>query len=415
CNLLDEAEAIANAGNPRETLPVFEAIADEILDHDDDFEYAETDLEDLFGDIADAWAGAILLADLTDDEREEWADRASTLAEAENIGGAARLEMVATAAEQGWDYPALVRVLQGEITEHGAWEPDEETPIYADELAKVRLDILERQGRIQEAIYLAEAEGETTRFLSLLVAAGRVQDAIKTGMEQIATPKEALALAQNLAERNETEGAFAIAEHGIHLPPPAPREDGHASFYPSSAPPKKELALWLRDYALLNNRDNLALTSGKIAFKEAQTLEDYLLLQKVSGETWKTLREELLALCRSPHAWYSSGAIDVLLHEKEFLAALKQVENSHSSDAARVAEAALATHPDEVIVLCKKRAEAIMDAGKANHYDDAQNWLRLVRDAYQAANRVAEWQTYKTSIMDTHGRKYKLIPLVRAL
>lgn len=52
------------------------------------------------------------------------------------------------AAELGWDYPPLVQVLQGEITERGAW--GKEAPSYADALTIARLNVLERQARYQE-------------------------------------------------------------------------------------------------------------------------------------------------------------------------------------------------------------------------------------------------------------------------
>jgi hypothetical protein len=54
-------------------------------------------------------------------------------------------EPAMAAAEQGWDYPPLVQVLQGEITERGAWE--KEAPSYADALTIARLNVLERQAR----------------------------------------------------------------------------------------------------------------------------------------------------------------------------------------------------------------------------------------------------------------------------
>ncbi len=55
-----------------------------------------------------------------------------------------------------------------------------------------------------------------------------------------------------------------------------------------------------------------------------------------------------------------------------------------------------------------------MDAGKANHYDDAVEWLRRARDAYRSAGRQADWQALsQRSIRTEHGRKYKLMGLLK--
>lgn len=68
------------------------------------------------------------------------------------------------ALEQGWSDPALQRVLAGEITPLGAWSG--EAPHYADDLAGIRLQILERQERFTEYLYLAEAEGQIIKHLT---------------------------------------------------------------------------------------------------------------------------------------------------------------------------------------------------------------------------------------------------------
>ena len=75
------------------------------------------------------------------------------------------------AAEQGWDYPPLQRVLAGEITARAL---EGEAPPAADDLAEVRLKLLERQGRWDEDLRLAEAEGLTERYVTALVTLDRI-------------------------------------------------------------------------------------------------------------------------------------------------------------------------------------------------------------------------------------------------
>ncbi|HLV97479.1 MAG TPA: hypothetical protein VKT82_02275, partial [Ktedonobacterales bacterium] len=82
---------------------------------------------------------------------------------------------------------------------------------------------------------------------------------------------------------------------------------------------------------------------------------------------------------------------------------------------AQVAEAAIADRPEWVIQVCRQRAEAIMDAGKANHYHEAVEWLRKVISACQAAGRVGEWKAYQEELLNLHRKKYKLVPMIKAL
>lgn len=102
--------------------------------------------------------------------------------------------------------------MQGNITEQGAWEG--EAPYHADEVTDARLHILERRGRFQEYLYLAEAEGHTREYVTMLVRLGRTEEAFSYGRRYLATTDEALSLAKALYEHSEREQAMQIAEHG---------------------------------------------------------------------------------------------------------------------------------------------------------------------------------------------------------
>ena len=81
----------------------------------------------------------------------------------------------------------------------------------------------------------------------------------------------------------------------------------------------------------------------------------------------------------------------------------------------RVMDAAIATRPDWVIKAAAAQAERIMNAGKAQQYDYAVNWLRRARDAYRQAGRIDDWREYLKSIRTEHGRKYKLMGLLEKI
>ena len=96
--------------------------------------------------------------------------------------------------------------------------------------------------------------------------------------------------------------------------------------------------------------------------------------------------------------------------------ALNTVRKSYNFDViARVVEAATPTLPLKVIPLCIDQAATIMDGGKADRYHHAVRWVERARDAYRVAGQEANWQSLKEALLETHHRKYKLIPLLRNL
>ncbi len=82
---------------------------------------------------------------------------------------------------------------------------------------------------------------------------------------------------------------------------------------------------------------------------------------------------------------------------------------------ARVADAAIQSHPDWVIETCRRPAEEIMDEGRSKHYDEAVNWLAKARGAHLASGREQEWRAYLENLIARHQRKYKLRPMLESL
>jgi uncharacterized Zn finger protein len=82
---------------------------------------------------------------------------------------------------------------------------------------------------------------------------------------------------------------------------------------------------------------------------------------------------------------------------------------------ARVADAAIETHPGWVIETCRRQAEEIMNQGGSRDYDEAVVWLAKVQEAHLAARREEEWLAYLEELIDYHQRKYKLRPMLEDL
>ena len=170
---MQTAVDFSERGQGENAIAILEAITSTCVENWDDVAEYGAENDQIVGQLNNAWCEAILTAELTPEEKvdiqinlEAWQDEWN-----------ADFGIVMEVLRQGWDYPPLVQVLQGNITERGAWEED--VPDYADDLALIRLKILERQERYQEYLYLAEAEGQTQQYLTMLGRLGRVEEAIE--------------------------------------------------------------------------------------------------------------------------------------------------------------------------------------------------------------------------------------------
>jgi uncharacterized Zn finger protein len=309
------------------------------------------------------------------------------------------LEIAETAVQHGWTYPPLVAAMQGHLTDMGAWA--DEVPDYFEELAQARLRILARQGRTQEYLHLAEAEGQVTLYVNMMAQSGDVGQVVAKAQAYLYNPKDVLGLAHILAARGEIEAALTVAEHGLSLE--------HTSG-------KVELARWLREQATAVDNQPLALKAAQAAFAGSYELADYTAVQPIAGGDWPTIQPELLAtLAKSGNV---SRKVAIYLREKMLTQAMQALDKDGfwlERELRQVVEATRGQYPDWGIQKYQRQAEAIMDAGKAGAYETAVAWLSDARAIYQQHNRLPEWQRYLDAVLATHQRKYKLVPLLRAI
>jgi uncharacterized Zn finger protein len=401
--VLDEARVFLEAGNGRNALIVLEAITDEYLKNWDELDDSDGDAGDFFNDLGEVWAEAILTADLSSKERQSWGKKLAKWQReiGDYVDGG--FEAAVAAVEQHWDYPPLVRVLQGKARGRGIWgddDGDDDLPWYADDLTVARLNVLERQGRYQEAARLAEAEGQIARYVAMLARMGQVPEAMQYALRHLETAGEALAFAQTLHERGAIEEALRIAEHGLTL----------------QRYNKAELAVWLRDMAAQHGKPEQALQAALAAVREAPNLKSYLRAWELAGENWSPLREELLQHLRQRGRSDEAGPVDIFLHERLFDDALNIAQGSWDrSLIGRVVDAVTEHLPNEVIPICHKQADDIMDKGEASHYDTAVHWLQRAKKAYRVAGREAEWKALLEKLIDRHQKKWKLRPMLQSL
>ncbi len=394
--VMNQAGPFLAAGDGRNALVILEAVADEYVGQWFEFDDSDGELGALLDEMGDLFAEALLSADLSPAERRAWADRLTDWQEdIEEYGIDQGFNVAIAAVELGWDHPSLQQAMQGHAT--GIWE--EEEPWYADELMAVYLNALEHQGRFQEYLNLARAAGQTTRYLTMLVKAGRGDEAVACGLKSLTSPDEALALAQALRQHDRPHDALRIAGHGLTLP--------------GTVGP---LAHWLCDFASGLGQTALAFQAAHAAFMESPSLADYQAVQSLAGDTWPQLKGKLLdRLARTAD---TSTAVAIYLHEGLVDQAVQAVDRDRYAGydtVEKVVDAAWQSHPEWVIRQCRQQAEPIMDQGKSQQYHHAVRWLEKAGKAYRAAGREAEWRAYLEGLISKHIRKYSLRPQLEAL
>ncbi len=402
--LVAQIRAFLDGDDAQSALPLLEALTDEYSEAWVDYDDSDGELGGFFDELGALWAAALLGANPKKAELKRWRERLEGWAASAEEYGCEGFGIALQAADEGWSEPWIDAAILGE-----ARSDKRPTGAYADELLAIRLRILERSGHFREALSLAAAAGMAKDQALLLLGMGRVDEAVALGREQLSSAEEALELAQALRERGDIAHALEIGEHGLSLGGAAPSIAGQEQA-------RARLAAWLVDVAAGQGRSDLALRAGAEALRAAPELGLYQRLAELAGSAWPELREQLLAALRASKSWMVAGRIDIFLHEgliDDAIAALGQ--HPSSDDLARVMDAALATRPDWVITAATARAAGIIDAGKAQHYDSAIEWLRRVRAAYQAAGRQPEWQAYLQGLRAQHGRKSKLMGLLDQL
>ena len=397
---LDKVTALLDGGNVAQAQHLITAIIDtfrdELADLDD---YILEFNEDVIGEagllLGAALAEVLLSQDLSPAEQTEWLGQIAVWDKGLN-----HMAIAKTALEQGWTFPPLVAAMQGDISTKGAWDGD--APYYADELALARLRILARQNRQQEYIHLAEAEGQTQLSIMMLATSGQTDKAVAEAKQWLKYPSALLAVAQALAEQGAIAAALEVAAHGLSLQ----QETG-----------KLALARWARQTALSVRNEALALSAAQAAFAAGMMLVDYTAVQQIAGDQWLALKPTLLRQLQNSQQ--ISDKIDIYLHENMLTQAMIVVDKNSSfvsePDLRRVAEATRATAPDWGIRKFQRRAEEIMDGGWSRSYDTAAAWLKDARDIYQLHNRLPEWYKYLDGVLETHHRKYKLVPMLRKI
>jgi uncharacterized Zn finger protein len=407
--LLQPAEEFSHHGDGRNAIVILDAMTGALVEGWDDLTDYGCEGEAVLPVLDPVWAKAILTAELEEDERIDL--QVQLEAWGEQLGG--EFQISTLALRQGWDDEDLLAVLAGES--EMLWE--DEPPEGAQELANVRLEILEQTDRLDEYLNLAYAEGKVRESIIMLIHCDRTSEAM-TMADQVSTSDDAFEIAQALREAGAATDALLIAERGL----PLPRRrvfswDYRTTEIQTTAPQYQhyELGRWAGELAEGLGQTQTALQCWTAAWMAQASLKDYQHLQTLAGKTWSKLRQNLLKHLRQTKPWIDSQAkVDIFLAEGLVKEAIAIVAESHSQDemVLQVMQAAIAVDPEWVIHKAQNNAERIIEAGKANKYDWAVKWLQQMKAGFSQLKQVNEWNSYKEKLIATHGRKRKLMDLM---
>lgn len=390
------------ANDSRGAAQVLEALTSEVVG-----QLKDVDLYDQYYDddplmrLGAIWVEALLGFDLGEAERREWAKKLGRWQQQlEQYGLEVSFESAITAAREGWDTPALRQMMSG-----GSVAEQNIAALYSadDTLELARINALRRAGRGEEALNLARGLGRHEQICDLLLELGQPAEAAAYALQSFSRPMEALHLAPDLWKAGALAEACQIAAHGLDLP-------GENSA-------RAALARYLRDWSAEQGDPAQALDAAITLLGLAPTLADYKRAAGIAPDRWPQERERALGLVRAVKGYgQERPKAEILLHEGDVDGAIAIADSLRSDDLIDlVARAATAQRPDWVIKVCTGKAAEIMDQGQSARYADAAAWLGLVRAAYLAAGRAAEWRLLLGQLLALHKRKYKLVPLLEAI
>lgn len=409
---LGEIRSAMLQGRSKELLPLMDVLtssyleanqfSDEFYDQYDDF-YDEREYENIDA-LTDLWVELLLDSDLSPKEREDWKgniDYWNELTEWEEEP----FWVLERVLDEGWNTPTIVDALAGKFPP-GSLDSSPDA-IYNDRQldlishVKIRIDILLRKGRVQEAENLASATGLFDLQAIIVAEKGHLPEALEIASERFGSADEAFTFGKYLQAHGHIAEALTIGKLGLGL-------EG----------PYNNLDSWLYGFALEEKRKDIALASSEVLFQAVPSFELYKRIETLAGSDWPTLKTELLAELQESKLGYNvlDDVIEIFLYEQEIDHAIELISKHPSSNMIQnVMDKAVSSRPDWVIAEGTRQAQELVSTVKVEAYLPAVDRLRAVRKAYHFQGQDAEWKRYVELFLKEHKRKRRFMELFQAM
>ncbi len=404
------ASKFLDAGDAETALEILLVLMEETSRAIEYIDDSNGELGGFVSELGTPLAEAILSLELNQVERARLTGRLEKLIRyANDYGMEGNLLIAVQAAKFGWDdIPVEMKPAREEAykvdenEEPDDWDEDEDddelhewdwaTLSGFDDLTEARLNVLDRQGRIEEYLALCKREERHLRYTLKLCDLKEVADAVKYARKHLATADESLQVAQRLRESRLVAEAIEIGEHGLTL-------NGS----------KTGLGEWFGSVEEAQGRTKQALAAWSAAFREHPALETYKTIKRLAGPDWGRLRGEVMAKLRK--SYDKQVLAEVLLLEDEWDEAIQVAEGRDVwyPIVETVADNVMPHRPEWVVQISLSHAERLMSEAKSKNYPIAATWLKRAKQAYKLLGKTDEWKRY----LEETREKYKRRPALQ--
>ena len=416
----DTAMKFLDAGDAETALAILSTLAEEAGHAIEFVDDSNGDLSGFVADLGQPLAEAILSLDLSAVERQKLVAQLHKLDKyLSDYGMEDAIYLALEAAQRGWeDTPTRQGARpprsapRPQADDEEGWdedefdgeeeewdEDDEGEGIAYDEwgmgytiprdLTEAKLNVLERQGRVNEYLALCKKAKRHLRYARKLCDLDRVPEAMRYAKKYLTAADEALRVAERLRQLKRIDDAIVIGEHGLTLDKP-----------------RSHLGEWLGPVEEAQGRTKQALKAWLEAIPEHPTLETYKTIKRLAASGWNKLRPEVMTKLRKSQD--TQTLAEVLLFEEEWDEAIKVAEGRGVWGyrvVETVADAVLKHRPEWVLKVSLKNAERLMMEANSKNYPIAAEWLKRAKKAYAQLGRANEWQTYLHKLKEQYKRR----------
>ena len=381
----DTAYDFLEAEDAQGALVILTTLLTEVGRSFEQFDDSDGELGGFFSELALPLVEAILSADLSKTERRNLFNELEPVIKELSAYGIDDLDVILAALNLGWSEEVL---------------DDQEDYDYDETiLTEAKLNILERQNRVEEYLKLCLEAGEYRRYILKQIEIGDFEKAKEVAWKTLTQASDALVIAKALRDAGHLPDALHLAEKGLDL-------DGS----------KHALGTWLGPIEETQGRIDKAIQAYQAAFTSLPSLELYSILKKLSGANWENLRLILMQVLQVSHR--TDVLVDVYLSEEEWDKAISIADKAgewNYSLIQKVVDAVLPFRPDWVIQASRKQAEGLIAKTQSKYYAIAASWLAKMKQAYLASGRKEEWSSYLDELKSTYSRRPALQAELRKL
>ncbi len=384
-NVRDTAYDFLEADDAQGALIILTTLLIEVSGSFEQFDDSDGELGGFFSELVLPLVEAILSADLSKTERHNLLIELEPVVEELSAYGIDDLDVILAALNLGWSEEVL--------DELEDYDYDESI------LTEAKLNILQRQNRVEEYLKLCLEAGEYRRYILKQIEVGEFEKAKEVAWKTLTLASEALMVARALRDAGHLPDALRLAEKGLDL-------DGS----------KHDLGAWLGPIEEAQGQIDKAIQAYQAAFTSLPSLTLYGILKKLSGVNWGNLKPILMQILQaSPHM---DVLVDVYLSEEEWdnaTSIAKKAGEWNYSLIEKVTDAVFPFRPDWVIQASRKQAEGLIAKTQSKYYATAARWLAKMKQAYLASGRKEEWLSYLDGLKSTYSRRPALQAELRKL